>query len=290
MVRRRTSFTPGLNTFLSKVATPAILLLGILILIYFNFNSVYKAQQVTSSQASGIVAFSQGNFAMRFQENAGIERPALRYSGLDILSYAEWSSTVAVDGDIQELWNTSHGYDVDTAHNQLNSAIKGDGWQLFEVINLVNDHTITVTFEFTATPKVFPAPDLYVFDIAHVITNSAEWYNYHIGTGTFTAQTISGTPTDVTSLQSPGILGTISLAATGADVPAPNVIIQNKATIATTKKSVIDVAQSFFTEYTVKNPSPDRLITLGTETLTYHAGQTATGSPLSNSTVALPGQ
>lgn len=288
MSRRPTSFTPGLNTFLSKVATPSVLVLGILLLIYFNFNSVLKAQQVDEDQFHGDVTFSQGNFSYRFQENTGIDRPALRYVGQSMLSFAEWSSTVSVDGNVQELWNNGHGYDVDTTHNQIYNTISGQGWQLIEIVTLVNDHTTTVTFDFVARPSSLPGPTQYVFDIAHVITSS-EWYNIQTGNGAFTAQVISGTPTATADLLKPDVIGTIALKATGVDAPTPTVQVQNRTTVITSQKTSLSVAQAFSTEYTVKRPSPFRVITLGTETFTFQAGQAAAGTPLTGS-VALPGQ
>src|SRR6266851_2444278 len=158
--RQHTSFTPGLRTFLAKVMTPTVLVGGLLFLILFNFNSISKTTNIIDNHFNGNVGFSKGALAFRFQENAGLDRPALSYAAQDLLSYSEWGSTSSVDGNVQELWNTGHGYEYDANKNQVSSAIGNNanytavinGWQLIEVVTLVNDHTVTVTFNFGAQP------------------------------------------------------------------------------------------------------------------------------------------
>lgn len=270
---RHTSFTPGLRAFISKVLTPAVLVLGVLLLIFFNFNSVRKAGQVTNAAFQGDVTFSHGAFSYSFQETSGINRPILSYAGQDLLSYAEWSSTYSINGQVQELWNTYHGYDSDLAKRQVYSTASGDGWQLTEIVTLVDSHTVTVTFDFHASSTSF-APITYIFDIAHVTVLSHEWYNYHTGEGTFTAQVISGqgVPTG-----QPRSLGTLTLTATGDAVPTPAIIMPGTTPVGSRTGS-IGLAKAFFTQYTVTNPSPGQLITLGTETLTFSPYQSFAGS------------
>jgi len=281
------TFTPGLRSFISKVLTPAVLVLGVLLLIYFNFNSVLKASQLSDDQFHGLVAFNQGNFAYRFQENAGIDRPALRYAGINILSYSEWSSIVSIDGGVQELWNNYHGYDVDQNKRQLYSTISGDGWQLFEIVSLVNDHTVTVAFNFTTRPASLPSPVRYVFDIAHVSSPDHGWYNIRITNKDFTAQVIqgSGVPTRTSMLRSNG---TLSFSATGPALYTPAITLKNSTTVAD-GRSTLTLGQAFYTEYQVTNPTPFRIITLGTETLTFLPSSTSPSAPAPG-VVPLPGQ
>lgn len=281
--RHRTSFTPGLRTFISKVITPTVLVLGVLCLIFFNFNSLLKTMKVTDDHFHGNVAFSQNAFAFRFQENAGIDRPVLRHNEQDLISYSEWSSTVSVDGVTQELWNNFHGYDIDEDKHQIFNTISNNGWQLSEIITLVNDHTVTVTFKFDARSTVRPAPAHYVFDIAHVTSSSYEWYNYQTGNGTFTAQVIQGGWNPIVS--KPSVFGSLSLVATGTAVSTPTLSVKND-TIVTGSNGTTNLANTFYTEYTVDNPSPFQDITLGTETLTFQPTHTTPGAPLQ----VVPGQ
>jgi hypothetical protein len=275
--RNSTSFTPGLRTFISKVLTPVVLVGGVLLLIYFNFSSVLKASQATSNKFNGYVAYSQNDFSYRFQESAGIDRPVLRNAEQELVSYAEWSSTVSVDGNVQELWNNDHGYDVNDAKRQVYSTISGPGWQLIEIVSLVDNHTVTVTFNFDARPSALPAPTHYVFDIAHVSKSSYEWYNYQLGKGTFSALVIAGNGTPVAS--KPDVFGQLSFVATGDAVPTPTIYTQ-KDTAISGANGTLNLAHNFYTEYTVTNPSPFRMITLGTETLTFKPGSTGSGAPL----------
>lgn len=287
MSRRHRSFTPGLRSFLTMVMTPAVLVLGVLFLIYFNFSAVLKASQVNDDQFQGLVSFSQGNFAYRFQETAGIDRPALRFNGINMLSYAEWSSTVSVAGNVQELWNNAHGYDVDSNKRQVYSTISGDGWQLTKIISLVNDHTVTVAFQFVARPVSLPGPASYVFDIAHVVTSPEEWYNIQTNRTTFTASVLQadGMPTPTSS--SFMNYGTLSLSATGPALHTPAIQLENSTTYAASKGS-LTLGQAFYTEYHVTKPTPFEMIPLGTETLTFKPAQTPSDAP-SQDVVPLPG-
>jgi hypothetical protein len=287
MSHRHGTFTPSLRSFISKVLTPAVLVLGVLLLIYFNFNSVLKAAQITNDQFNGLVAFNQGNFAYRFQENAGIDRPALRYAGINVLSYSEWSSIISIDGDVQELWNNFHGYDVDQNKRQLYSTISGDRWQLIEIVSLVNDHTVTVAFNFTTRPASLPSPVHYVFDITHITSPGYEWYNIQTANNSFTAQVIQGTgvPTRTSTLRS---YGTLSFSATGPALYAPAITLKNSTTV-TGSRGTLTLGQAFYTEYQVTNPTPFRMITLGTETLIFKPSSTSPGAPAPG-VVPLPGQ
>jgi hypothetical protein len=281
MLHRHTSLTPRLGSFISKVITPVVLVGGVLFLLYFNFHSVLKASQDASTQFKGDVAFSQGAFSYRFQENAGIDRPALRYGTQDILSYAEWSSVVSVDGDVQELWNNYHGYDVGNDKRQVYSTTSNNDWQLMETVTLVNDHTVTVTFQFTkrflATASD-PGPLHFVFDIAHTLS-SGQWYNYQVGSGTFNAQVLSGN--GIPDNANPAAVGKISLSATGDVSPTPAITVKSNPSVVSPDK-VTNLTQTFFTEYQVTNPKPYELLTLGTETITFEPGSTANkpGSPV----------
>ena len=272
------SFTPGFRTFLTKAMTPIVLVLGVLLLVYFNFNSVLKAAQVTDDHFHGNVAFSQGPFDYRFQEQAGLDRPALSYAEQDLISYSEWGSTSSVDGNVQELWNTFHGYDYDEAKRQMYSTMSGNGWQLIEIVTLVNDHTVTVTFNFDELVTSLPGPSLYVFDIAHVTSSAYQWYNSEIKGNTFTGQVMGGNGTQAL-LNKPKFFGLLSLTIAGGSVRTPAIWMKNATTIANGQKN-ITLAQEFFTEYQVSKPSPGQMITLGTETLTFQSSKTSPDAPL----------
>lgn len=200
--RRKSVFaTSNFRVFLMKVMTPVVLVAGVLVLVFFNFSAVLKATQITDDHFHGDVAFSQGAFDYRFQEQAGIDRPALSYAQQDLITYSEWGSTSSVDGNVQELWNNFHGYDYNEATNQMYSTISGSGWSLIEIVTLVNNRTVTVTFNFTANPASLPGPELYVFDIAHVTSSTYQWYNAKIGGNTFTGQVMAGNGTQALTSQ-----------------------------------------------------------------------------------------
>jgi hypothetical protein len=282
--RHRTSFTPGLRSFISKVITPFVLVLGVLLLIFFNFNGVMRATIVTNNRSDGQVAFSSNALSYTFQENAGIDRPLVLSAGQNLLSYAEWSSTASVDGVVEELWNSRHDYDTDPKKNQVFSTISGNAqdWQLTEIVTLVNDHTLTVTFTFDARTNTATDPSVYIFDIAHENTSGNTWFNAQTGKGTFTAQVVqakSSTLKNTTDLSKLKSIGTLSLTAVGSAIATPPLSTQNDTLLSTSQGS-IHMPSGFITEYRVDNPTPNQLITLGTETLTFQAQNGTAGSPL----------
>jgi hypothetical protein len=282
---KRTSITPGLRVFIEKVITPVVLIVGIIFLIYFNFKGVLKATKISQDQYNGVVAFNQGNLSYQFLENAGSYRPNIKYGSSELLAYAEWSSTYAVNGLTGEIWNNAHGYDYDATKQQVFSTISGTNWQLIEVITLTNDHTVTVTFEFaTRTNDLTPAT--YEFDIAHVVDSSNEWANIQATDTSFTAQVVAGKATAIAAPTSSTPVGTISLAASGEFLAPQGVKVNNEKDF-TNGAGTISVAQGFYTKYTITNPTPLKLYTLGTETLTFSTATTSLSTP-SNYVVDMP--
>lgn len=279
--RHNTSITPTLRVFISKVITPAVLVAGVLVLILFNFRSELQVTVSAGDRFHGQVAFSQGAFSYSFKETAGIDRPLVRYNDEDLLTYAEWSSTLTVDGNVEQLWNNDHGYSYDEARHQMFSTIDGPGWQLIEVVTLVNDHTVTVTYNLVPQPRD-TAPDQYVLDIVH-IHNS--WYGYQATENTFKALVTNGA-SNANNVKPPTI-GAISFMVEGYAVPHPLLQVNNaRSTIG--EKSAINMANAFTTEYVLDNPTPYRMIILGTEIITFQPGASDIGAPLPGS-VPLPG-
>lgn len=278
MSRRKRSFTPGLREFISKVITPVVLVTGVLFLVYFNFSSILKAQQAAGNQFTGLVAFNQGNFAYHFQETSGIDRPVLRYNGVNLLTYADWSSTVSIDGNVQELYNSNEGYDIDQNKMQIYNTASGDGWQLIKTVTLVNDHTVTVTFQFVARPVSLPGPTSYQFTIAHVITVPNEWYNIQTTNSTLSASVLQANGIPAPTSSTPVGYGTLSFSVEGSAFSTPVITLHNEKAYVR-GASTITLAQRFSTEYTVIKPPPLEMITLGTETLTFEPTLGPAGAP-----------
>ena len=271
--RHNTSITPILRVVISKVITPAVLVAGLLILILFNFRSELQASISASDRFHGQVKFNQGAFSYSFQENAGIDRPLLRYNDEDLLTYAEWSSALTVNGNVEQLWDNYHGYSYDEARHQTFSTIDGDGWQLIEVVTLVDDHTVTVTYNLVTDPSD-TTPDQYVLDIMHIHNF---WYQYQATEDTFKALVTNGVP--IANNVKPATIGAISFMVVGNAVPHPLLkVISARSTIG--EKSAINLANAFTTEYEVDNPTPHRMITLGTEIITFQPGASDIGAPL----------
>src|SRR5271166_3179988 len=91
---RRRRLNVRLYTFVSKVITPAVLLLGRLFLAIVHFNGVLINTTSVADLYQGEQAYSMGPMSYTFQEFAGTDRPDIDYDGFSVLTYVDWSSTM----------------------------------------------------------------------------------------------------------------------------------------------------------------------------------------------------
>lgn len=289
--RHKVSPNITLRIFINKVITPAVLLLGLLILVIYNFNGVLKTAQTQDNQYHNQVVYSQQSMTSTFKPLEGASRPDVSYGGNELLSYNEWSSTIAVDGNVQELWNNDHGYSFDATKRQVFNTITGDGWQLIEVVTLQDSNTESVSLSFVDRPATPSAPNHFVIDIAHV---HSFWYNPQIQGNAFTAQVVEGNPAQFQSMisqsqASTNPVGSISLnvaGAAGGPVAQPQIILEHYNSTQSQAGSS-PWSQGFITEYTIDNPGANEMIPMGTETLTFHPVAKDAGAPVGGP-VALP--
>jgi hypothetical protein len=271
----RPSLTPSLRTFISKVITPVVLLAGLLVLVVYNFNGVLKAAQTEDDHYHGLVAYNQGPMGIQFKQDSGIDRPLIRYNTHQLLSYAEWSSTISVDGTVNSLWDTDQNYQIDEAHNRIYStASNSEGWDLSQITTLKDDHTVTVSFTLATRPTVLPVPTKYVIDIVHVFNH---WNNPVVKDNTFTGDvtvTSANNPSDLGAY-----LGKLTLTATSDGAELPTFKLQD-VTSSAGPNGMTSMASAFVTEYTVLNPKPDIMMALGTETITFDPGAHPAGAPV----------
>jgi hypothetical protein len=265
-----------LYKLVAKSITPVVLLVGLLLLVLYHFNAVLNITQTNQDLFQGVTAFSVGGLEMNFQRDAGIDRPAVVLNGLTLMSYAEWNSTISVDGHVQGLWDTVHGYTVDAAHNQIFSTASGTGWQVTQTVTLVNDHSVTVTYQFTARHVGAASPHSIIINVAHLHSSSQPlfWFNPSIQNNTFTAEELPllvqnpRVPYDPNTPQSFAPLGTTTLTVSGPAVPA-NAITINDAASALVGGKEESWASQLTTTYKLTNPAVDQFVTLGTETISF---------------------
>ncbi|MGH2514700.1 MAG: hypothetical protein ACRDHP_03510 [Ktedonobacterales bacterium] len=257
-----------LNTFVKKFITPAVLLAGLLILAVFHFRGVLAVTTAQTNLYHGVTAYSAGATGVNFQNNAGTDRPAITYGGVNLLSYVDWNSTISIDGQVQNLWDNYHGYSSDDTKRQIFATTSGYGWQVVEVVTLVSSHTVTVRYDFTAQHVGTAEPHHVILNIAHL---HKTWFQPAIHGNTFTAGVLPGYLSAIDSTTSvPHAIGTVTVAVSGPAVPAANAITMNDLQgYAVSGASELFLASSMTTTYTVDNPQVDRLITLGTETVTF---------------------
>lgn len=253
-----------------KVLTPCILLVGLVFFAVHSFNNVFVNMQRQDDQFHNLFAFRQGPFGATFNHAAGADRPGIFYYNDSLLSYAEWSSTVTINGEEQELWNTDHSYRIDEKKHTIYNTIRGDTWQLIQKITLVNNHTTAVTFSMIAHLQASSGSNTqhFVFAIVH---SHNFWLEQQHRSNSFICQVMLGDPETLQRTlekDRPILLGTLALSLQSTLPQAPSLLI-------TDAHSVIGPHQSWqwnrllTTEYVVNNPLPLHEIDLGTETITF---------------------
>src|SRR5215469_17725122 len=192
-----------LYTFVSKVITPAVLLLGLLVLAIFHFNGVLANTQSIDNIYHGEQAYSNGPMAYTFQELAGTDRPDVDYNGISLLTYVDWSSTMSIDGHVSNLWDNFHGYDYDRNNpndTEFFSTTTGTGWQLIEVVKLTSNHSMTVSYSLVARTESLAEPHHVIVTIEHV---HQSMYQPTVQNNVFTAGVLSHQMDSVTSGDTP---------------------------------------------------------------------------------------
>jgi hypothetical protein len=269
-----------LYTFVSKVITPAVLLLGLLVLAIFHFNGVLANTQSIDNIYHGEQAYSDGPMAYTFQEFAGTDRPDVNYNGISLLTYVDWSSTMSIDGHISNLWDNFHGYDYDRNNpndTEFFSTTSGTGWQLIEVVKLTSNHSLTVSYSLVARTESLAEPHHVIVTIEHV---HQSMYQPTVHNNVFTAGVLSHQMDSVTSGDTPTPLGTITVSVQGQAVPANSIVLDtargNKDATGTSPV----LTDSFQTTYVIQDPDVNRMTPLGTETINFTPASSV-GTPVS---------
>jgi hypothetical protein len=264
-----------LNRFTTRAITPVVLLGGLLLLAVFHFNGVLKITQAQDNLFHGVTAMSDGPLQVTFQRDAGTARPQLQWNGYELITYADWSSTVAIDGVVAELWNNPHGYTYDEARHRLFATTSGDSWQLIEVITLVDSQHVTVAYSFVARHEALAAPHTVTLAIQHFHTF---WYRPQLAGTIFRAQVL---PTAGADANQPAVpIGTLTLQAAGPALAPGGAQLGNVRSVAGPDGQQQDFASQLTTTYQLTDPLVDKLTPLGTETLTFAPSEAGAGTPV----------
>lgn len=268
-----------LNTAVTKVITPVVLLVGLLVLAFFNFQGVLTTTTAQTDLYKGQKAFSAGPLQVTFQTLAGTDRPALSYDNLMFLSYVDWSSTISVDGHVQNLWDNYHGYDWDRKNpnaNQFFATSTGTGWQLIEVVTLLNSHTVTVHYDVVARTQNGAYPRHLTLSIEHL---HRTLYLPTIRGNTLVADVLPKLQQNVNSGSTPKSAGTLTFMVSGPNLADEPISLDAVRSDAGPDGTVRALADSFTTTYTLDNPQVNRLTPLGTETISF-APDAGPGTPV----------
>ena len=289
----------ALYKFVARNITPVVLLAGLLLLALYHFNVVLSTTQTQNDLVQGITAMSQNRLEVDFQRDAGVNRPEMIYDSLPLISYTDMDSTISVDGHVQNLWNSLHGYSYDARHNQIFATTSGNGWQVTQVVRLVNAHTMIVTYQFTARPVGTASPHRVALDIAHVHVDTtvvdtptprdtAVWYYPTVHGATFTAEELPlllqnpRAPYDPNAPQRFAPLGQTMVQVSGPALASTPITIDDAASAVVGRQQEWWASQ-LTTHYALTNPTINQFILLGTETITFKPFSGNAGTP-----VALP--
>ena len=267
-------------TFVSKVITPAVLLLGLLVLAVFHFNGVLANTQSIDNIFHGVQAYSDGPMSYTFQELAGTDRPDIDYDGFSVLTYVDWSSTMSIDGHVTNLWDNFHGYDYDrqnTGDTQFFSTTSGTGWQLIEVAKLTSNHSVTVSYSIVARTETLAEPHHVILTIEHV---HQSLYQPTISGNVITAGVLPHEMSSVTSGDTPTPLGTLTVSVHGPAVPAGSIVLDTLRANQNATGANPVLTDTFATTYVIQNPDVNRMTPLGTETISF-TPRVSAGTPVS---------
>jgi hypothetical protein len=273
-----------LYTFVSKVITPAVLLLGLLVLAVFHFHGVLANTESIDNIYHGEQAYSDGPMSYTFQLLAGTDRPNINYNGINLLTYVDWSSTMSIDGHISNLWDNFHGYDYDRQNpndTEFFSTTTGTGWQVIEVVKLTSNHSVTVTYYMVARAETVAEPHHVILTIEHL---HESLYQPTINGNVLTAGIISHEMTSVTSGDTPSPLGTLTVSVSGPAVPVGSIVLDTARANQNANGATPVLTDTFATSYVIQNPDVNRMTPLGTETISF----TPTASPGTPVSAPLP--
>jgi hypothetical protein len=270
MAAMRVPANVRLNRFTTRAITPVVLLGGLLLLVLYHFNGVLKLTQQQDDAFLGLTALSSGPLQASFQRDAGTDRPDIRWNGFDLITYADWSSIVAVDGQVSELWNNAHGYAYDARTHQIFATSSGPGWQVVEAVSLPDDRHATVSYSFVAradasSPSAAPAPRTVVLSVEHF---HATWADAAVAGDVFTAE-VPQAVGDAAGPGTPAAVGTLTVRVAGPAVGPAALRLGAVTGMAGTGGVPREAAGQLTSVYTLDDPQVDRLTPLGTETVTF---------------------
>ncbi|HEX9413502.1 MAG TPA: hypothetical protein VF916_08355 [Ktedonobacterales bacterium] len=266
-----------LNRFTARAITPVVLLGGLLLLAVYNFNGLLKLTQQQDKAFHSLTVMSAGPLQITFQRDSGDDRPLIQWNGYKLMTYADWTSTISVDGHVGELWNNQHGYTFDEAERRIVVSTSGDYWQLIEVISLLDSHHAKIDFSFVARGGAAQPPQTLVLNMLHVRTL---WYQPAVGATSFTAQVPAISGQAALAGRAAASIGTIKLDVTGPAVVAGGVALGDIRAITKASTQQQTWASQLTTTYQVAQLPIDRLLPLGSELLTFTPNAANAGTPV----------
>jgi hypothetical protein len=251
--------------FVAVAITPAVLILGLLVVAVTHFQSVLSSAEARDLTFRGQVVYNSGPLQMIFRRDGGAQRPSITYSQQEIVQYTEWSSSLVVDGTVYSLWDQNHGYYFDDAQKQAISTITGPSWQLIQSMVVYNG---ALQMAFTFVPEdtgLGRSPHEVTLVLVH---DHSYWLDPSLRGATLRA----GITTRPLSLLRTGVTlrpcWTMTLAAVGAQgVQAALQLINQRAAGNARTGTAQTWADEFVSTYSFSHPQVNMLTPVATETV-----------------------
>jgi hypothetical protein len=254
-----------------KVLGPAMLVAGVLVLVVYHFNSLLAGYQLQQAQGNGVMGFSAGHLAVQLHRDGAGGRPAILYNGQTVISYDDAQSTIVVDGQRQELWNGDHGYSQDVGKRELFSTASGANWQVVQITQLVNDHSVTVAYYLAVHGTQVSTLHQVVVQVTH---EQHVWSEPQVSGNSFSAIALPPPPPALANaLVQP--IGSVHVQASGTYLVSGSLIANTQQGSSGQAGATMPWATTFTTTYEVDQPLAQTLIPLGTETITFDPSSNA---------------
>jgi len=122
-----------------------VLGLAVAYLTYSWFSIQVKYTQIQSYDFMGVITISYRDTNMFFFRDTSDNRPVIATQTNDrLLEYKDSNSIITVNGISTKLWDTSHGYNLDSQNAKLYQSMSRDDWVVFKEVTVGPDNKRTL--------------------------------------------------------------------------------------------------------------------------------------------------
>jgi hypothetical protein len=127
-----------------------VLGLAFTFLIFSWFQTQQRLSKMESGTFEGLISLNYQEVSLLFGRDNSQDRPAIATgNGVVLFQYSDRLSSITVNGNSSNLWDTSHGYSIEVEKHTLYHTMQGAGWILTKEVVLGSDsHQIRINYYF----------------------------------------------------------------------------------------------------------------------------------------------